>query len=93
MRHGMARPAAVLGESNESRRVVVTGLGIVSPSATTWRQLGGNITGRSGIGPVTLRRIALPRASRWCAISTPPFVSAKDAKKMDPFIHYGWPPR
>jgi 3-oxoacyl-[acyl-carrier-protein] synthase II len=21
------------------------------------------------------------------------FVSAKDAKKMDPFIHYGWPPR
>ena len=75
------------------RRVVVTGLGIVSPLgndlATSWD---GIVNGRSGIGPIThfdpsafTTRIAGEvrdfDITRW--------VSPKDAKKMDPFIHYG----
>ena len=76
-----------------SRRVVVTGLGIVSPLgndlASSWD---GIVNGRSGIGPIThfdasnfVTRIAGEirdfDVTRW--------VPAKDARKMDPFIHYG----
>ncbi len=75
------------------RRVVVTGMGMVSPLgndlASSWD---GIINGRSGIGPVTSfdastypTRIAGEirdfDATQW--------VPLKDAKKMDPFIHYG----
>ncbi|QDH70514.1 beta-ketoacyl-ACP synthase II [Marilutibacter alkalisoli] len=75
------------------RRVVVTGLGIVSPLgndlASSWD---GIVNGRSGIGPIThfdasafTTRISGEvrdfDVTRW--------VGAKDAKKMDPFIHYG----
>lgn len=76
-----------------SRRVVVTGLGLVSPLgndvASSWD---GIVNGRSGIGPIThfdasafTTRIAGEvrgfDASRW--------ISPKDAKKMEEFIHYG----
>ena len=76
------------------RRVVVTGMGIVSPLgndlASSWD---GIVNGRSGIGPVThfdastfpTRIAGLVRedfdVTRW--------VSPKDAKKMEDFIHYG----
>jgi 3-oxoacyl-[acyl-carrier-protein] synthase II len=76
------------------RRVVVTGMGIVSPLgndlASSWD---GIVNGRSGIGPVThfdasafpTRIAGLVREdfdiTRW--------VSPKDAKKMEDFIHYG----
>ena len=75
------------------RRVVVTGMGMVSPLgndlASGWD---GIVNGRSGIGPITSfdastypTRIAGEirdfDVTRW--------VSPKDAKKMDPFIHYG----
>ncbi len=76
-----------------SRRVVVTGLGIVSPLGndlvSSWD---GIVNGRSGIGPIThfdatafTTRIAGEvrdfDVTRW--------VSAKDARKMEAFIHYG----
>src|SRR3990167_4126879 len=75
------------------RRVVVTGMGIVSPLgndlASNWD---GIVNGRSGIGMVEgfdastyPTRIAGEirdfDITRW--------VSPKDAKKMDHFIHYG----
>jgi 3-oxoacyl-[acyl-carrier-protein] synthase II len=75
------------------RRVVVTGLGTVSPLGndlqSTWD---GIVNGRSGIGPIThfdasafTTRIAGEvkdfDPSRW--------IGPKDLKKMDPFIHYG----
>ena len=75
------------------RRVVVTGLGIVSPVgndvATAWA----NITaGKSGIGPVThFDASTFPTriAGEVRDFDPAQFVAAKDVKKMDPFIHYG----
>ncbi|MGE5170377.1 MAG: beta-ketoacyl-ACP synthase II [Rudaea sp.] len=75
------------------RRVVVTGLGIVSPVGIgideAWRNI---VEGRSGIGPITRfdasgfpSRIAGEvkgfDVSRW--------LSAKEARRYDTFIHYG----
>jgi 3-oxoacyl-[acyl-carrier-protein] synthase II len=75
------------------RRVVVTGLGIVSPVgndvATAWA----NITaGKSGIGPIThFDASTFPTriAGEVRDFDPAQYVAAKDVKKMDPFIHYG----
>lgn len=75
------------------RRVVVTGMGIVSPLgndlASTWD---GIVNGRSGIGPVThFDASGFPTriAGEIRDFDVTRWVSPKDAKKMDPFIHYG----
>ena len=75
------------------RRVVVTGLGIISPVgndvATAWA----NITaGHSGIGPIThFDASTFPTriAGEIRDFDPSSYVAAKDVKKMDPFIHYG----
>ena len=75
------------------RRVVVTGMGIVSPLgndlASTWD---GIVNGRSGIGPITHFDPA-PFTTRIAGLvkdfDVTRWVSPKDAKKMDEFIHYG----
>ena len=76
-----------------SRRVVVTGLGIVSPLgndlASSWD---GIVNGRSGIGPVThfdTEGYTTRIAGEIRDFDVTQWVNAKDAKKMDPFIHYG----
>jgi 3-oxoacyl-[acyl-carrier-protein] synthase II len=78
---------------NNKRRVVVTGLGIVSPVgndvATAWKNI---IAGHSGIGPVThFDASTFPTriAGEVRDFDPAQFVAAKDVKKMDPFIHYG----
>jgi 3-oxoacyl-[acyl-carrier-protein] synthase II len=75
------------------RRVVVTGLGIVSPLgndlATTWD---GIVNGRSGIGPIThfdTTNFTTKIAGEVRDFDITKWVNPKDAKKMDPFIHYG----
>ncbi|HEY4582232.1 MAG TPA: beta-ketoacyl-ACP synthase II [Lysobacter sp.] len=75
------------------RRVVVTGLGIVSPLgndlATTWD---GIVNGRSGIGPIThfdTTNFTTRIAGEVRDFDVTRWVNPKDAKKMDPFIHYG----
>ncbi len=75
------------------RRVVVTGLGIISPVgndvATAWKNI---IAGKSGIGPVThFDASAFPTriAGEIRDFDPAAFIPAKDVKKMDPFIHYG----
>jgi 3-oxoacyl-[acyl-carrier-protein] synthase II len=75
------------------RRVVVTGLGIVSPVGndvpTAWRNI---VAGTSGIGPVThFDASTFPTriAGEVRDFDPAKFVAAKDVKKMDPFIHYG----
>jgi len=76
-----------------SRRVVVTGLGIVSPVGNTvseaWKNI---IDGVSGIGPITHFDVSdfnvrFGGSVRDFDIAR--YMSAKDARKMDPFIHYG----
>lgn len=80
------------------RRVVVTGLGMVSPLATgvnpSWQRL---IAGESGIGPITRFdatdlscRIAgeVIRGENGDAFRPENWVAPKDQKKMDDFILY-----
>ncbi|MDQ3270401.1 MAG: beta-ketoacyl-ACP synthase II [Pseudomonadota bacterium] len=76
-----------------NRRVVVTGLGIVSPLgndlASTWD---GIVNGRSGIGPIThfdASSFATRIGGEVRGFNPADWVPAKDAKKMDSFIHYG----
>ncbi|PPT98593.1 beta-ketoacyl-ACP synthase II [Xanthomonas arboricola] len=76
-----------------SRRVVVTGMGMVSPLgndlATSWD---GIIHGRSGIGPIAqidASQFTTKIAGEIKSFDPTLFVSAKDVKKMDSFIHYG----
>ncbi|MCA3230602.1 MAG: beta-ketoacyl-ACP synthase II [Burkholderiales bacterium] len=75
------------------RCVVVTGLGMVSPVgndvATAWANL---VAGRSGIGRIT----RFDTAGFGCRIAgevkgfdVAAYVPAKEARRMDTFIHYG----
>jgi 3-oxoacyl-[acyl-carrier-protein] synthase II len=75
------------------RRVVITGLGIVSPVgndvSTAWRAI---VAGASGIGPIThFDASTFPTriAGEVREFDPARFVAPKDVKKMDPFIHYG----
>ncbi len=75
------------------RRVVVTGLGIVSPLgndlASSWD---GIVHGRSGIGPVThfdTTGFTTTIAGEIRNFDPTAWITPKDVKKMDPFIHYG----
>jgi 3-oxoacyl-[acyl-carrier-protein] synthase II len=75
------------------RRVVVTGLGIVSPVgneiAAAWDAIVG---GRSGIGPVTrFEAVNFPThfGGEIRNLDLEPFMSAKDARRMDAFMQYG----
>ena len=75
------------------RRVVVTGLGLVSPVGNTaeggWENI---LAGRSGIGPIT-HFDASDMPVRFCGavrdFDVEVYVPRKEARKMDPFIHYG----
>jgi 3-oxoacyl-[acyl-carrier-protein] synthase II len=75
------------------RRVVVTGLGIVSPVgndvATAWSAI---IAGHSGIGPVTrfdTAKFPVHFGGEIRALNLEPYLSHKDARRMDPFMQYG----
>jgi len=75
------------------RRVVVTGLGIVSPVGNSVAEAWANIVaGRSGIAPITHFDVSA-FASRISGsvrdFDPKQFIAAKDVKKMDPFIHFG----
>ncbi|MFT0850694.1 beta-ketoacyl-ACP synthase II [Achromobacter sp. F4_2707] len=75
------------------RRVVITGLGIVSPVGndidTAWDNL---VNGRSGIGRIT-RFDPSPFNAQIAGevkdFDVTQYISAKEAKTMDTFIHYG----
>jgi 3-oxoacyl-[acyl-carrier-protein] synthase II len=75
------------------RRVVVTGLGIVSPLgndlASSWD---GIINGRSGIEEVThfdVSAFSTRISGEVKGFDPAQWIPAKDVKKMDSFIHYG----
>jgi 3-oxoacyl-[acyl-carrier-protein] synthase II len=75
------------------RRVVVTGMGIISPVgndvATAWKNV---IAGVSGIGPIShFDASAFPTriAGEVKGFDPAQYIAPKDIKKMDTFIHYG----
>ncbi|MEK7769380.1 MAG: beta-ketoacyl synthase N-terminal-like domain-containing protein, partial [Pseudomonadota bacterium] len=75
------------------RRVVITGLGIVSPVGNTVSDAWANIlAGKSGITRIT-RFDAAAFASQIAGeiknFDITQYISAKDARRMDTFIHYG----
>jgi 3-oxoacyl-[acyl-carrier-protein] synthase II len=75
------------------RRVVVTGLGLISPVGNSVAQAWSNlIAGRSGVSTIT-RFDAAAFACRFAGQVTnfkvEDYVPAKEARHMDTFIHYG----
>ena len=76
-----------------SRRVVVTGLGLISPVGneveSAWEAV---CNGRSGIGPVTefdASALATRIAGEIRDFDITDYIPAKDARKYDRFVHYG----
>ncbi|NKF23132.1 beta-ketoacyl-ACP synthase II [Solimonas marina] len=75
------------------RRVVVTGLGVISPVGndvtTAWNNI---IAGKSGIGPITYYDVSA-YTTRFGGMvkdfKPADWLSVKDVKRTDPFIHYG----
>lgn len=75
------------------RRVVITGLGIVSPVGNTVEQAWQNIlAGHSGIDRVTrfdVSSFPVQIAGEVKDFDITQYLPAKDARRMDTFIHYG----
>src|SRR5690606_39950461 len=76
------------------RRVVVTGLGIISPVGSTvesaWKSV---LEGRSGIAPVTrfdVSAFPVRFAGAVAGFEAEKYLPAKELRKMDPFMHYGY---
>ncbi|MCG5498812.1 beta-ketoacyl-ACP synthase II [Ectothiorhodospira variabilis] len=75
------------------RRVVITGLGIVSPVGSTINTAWDNITaGRSGISPIDVfdaseMPVRISGAVR--DFNADDYISPKEQRKMDTFVHYG----
>jgi 3-oxoacyl-[acyl-carrier-protein] synthase II len=75
------------------RRVVVTGLGIISPVGNTVSEAWTNVVaGRSGIANITkfdASSFACKFAGEVKGFKVEDYFPAKDARHMDTFIHYG----
>lgn len=77
----------------DKRRVVITGLGMVGPVGLNVKDSWDNVlAGKSGIGPIERFDVSSFSTrfggSVW-GFDAVNYMSAKDARKMDPFIHYG----
>ncbi|MGV6826476.1 MAG: beta-ketoacyl-ACP synthase II [bacterium] len=75
------------------RRVVVTGLGMISPVGLTvadsWRNI---LAGKSGIKPIThldIEPFSVHFGGPIYDFNVEDYMPKKEARKMDPFIHYG----
>jgi len=81
-----------MGVDGGKRRVVVTGVGAVTPVGNTARDFWTAVCeGRSGIGPVTHfdpQRLDARIAGEVKGFDPLRFVDKKDVKKMDRFIHF-----
>ena len=75
------------------RRVVITGMGIISPVGNTIPDAWANIlAGKSGVGPITrfdASAFASQIAGEVKDFDVTDYISVKDARRMDVFIHYG----
>ncbi len=75
------------------RRVVITGLGIICPVGNTIAEAWQNIlSAKSGIGPIEyfdVSQFPTRFGGTVKGFDVTEYIPAKEAKKMDPFIHYG----
>ncbi|MHB1591311.1 MAG: beta-ketoacyl-ACP synthase II [Sulfuricella sp.] len=75
------------------RRVVITGLGIISPVGNTVEQAWSNIlAGKSGISRITRfdpSAFSTQIAGEVKGFDVTEYISVKEARRMDIFIHYG----
>ncbi|HID99024.1 MAG TPA: beta-ketoacyl-[acyl-carrier-protein] synthase II [Thiotrichaceae bacterium] len=75
------------------RRVVITGLGAISPVGLTVQENWENVlAGKSGIATITdfeVSSFATQFAGKIKGFDVKQYLSLKEAKKMDTFIHYG----
>ena len=75
------------------RRVVVTGLGCISPVGNTVAEAWSNLlAGQSGVGLITkfdASAFACKIAGEVKGFDLESYISAKEARTMDTFIHYG----
>jgi len=75
------------------RRVVVTGLGCISPVGNTVPEAWASVlAGRSGIGPISkfdASAFACQIAGEVRGFDLEAYIGAKEARTMDTFIHYG----
>ncbi len=75
------------------RRVVITGMGLICPlGGTVADSWAGILQGKSGIGPITRFDVAAFPTRFGGAVrgfDVEQYMSAKDARRMDEFMHYG----
>jgi 3-oxoacyl-[acyl-carrier-protein] synthase II len=75
------------------RRVVVTGLGIISPVGSTVKSAWDTIVrGQSGIGPITKFDVSAFPVRFGGSVrdfDVTQYITPKDARRMDEFMHYG----
>jgi 3-oxoacyl-[acyl-carrier-protein] synthase II len=80
-------------KSLSKRRVVITGLGIVSPVGSTIPSAWDNITaGRSGISPIEVfdaSEMPVRISGEVRDFNADDYISPKEQRKMDTFVHYG----
>ena len=78
---------------SRNRRVVITGLGCVSPIGNTIAESwSAALAGKSGIGPITKFDAALFStrfAGEVTGFDVEQYIPAKEARHMDTFIHFG----
>jgi len=76
------------------RRVVVTGLGAVTPLGITVEEFWSNVAaGRSGVGPITLfdaSQLPTRFAAEVKGFDPTAFINKKDARKMDRFTQFAF---
>ncbi|RPH96818.1 MAG: beta-ketoacyl-[acyl-carrier-protein] synthase II [Lysobacterales bacterium] len=76
-----------------SRRVVVTGLGLISPVGNTVAKAWDAVcSGHSGIGPITafdVSELGTRIAGEIRDFEVTDYISAKEARRYDTFMHYG----
>ena len=77
------------------RRIVITGLGIVSPVGSklekAWKNITEGISGINRIPPelLDITDFSVKIAGNVSDFNAEEYISKKDLRKMDPFIHYG----
>jgi 3-oxoacyl-[acyl-carrier-protein] synthase II len=75
------------------RRVVVTGLGLITPVGNTvmdtWRNIVAGVSGVSEITHFDTTGFSVRIGGSIRGLDLEQYISKKDQRKMDPFIHYG----